>query len=84
MFRRKITFGDKSIIARIGCVHWRDAFIVIKSGGEFHPPPDCISLGFVFTIEDVTYVVHNFSDGEVDDYMGIPKDWVVSVYYFRG
>jgi hypothetical protein len=57
--------------------------IVTRSEGEFHKLPDCISLGFVFNHGDIMYVVHNFSDEEPDDYMAIPRDWVVSVYYFR-
>jgi hypothetical protein len=84
MFKRKITINGKSVIAKIGCVHWRDAMIVTKSDGDFLKLPDCISLGFVFDYEDITYVIHNFSSGEVDDYLAIPKGWVVSTYYFKG
>jgi hypothetical protein len=84
MFKRKIEIGGKTVVAKIGSVHWRDAAIVVRAEGEFQKLPDCISIGFVFTHEDITYVVHNFTEGVPEDYTGIPKDWVVSTYFFKG
>ena len=83
MFKRKVEMSGKTFTARLGLLHWKDAMIVTKSGGEFIDLPDCISIGFIFTYKGVTYIIHNFSDGVVDDYLALPKSWCVSTYYFR-
>lgn len=82
-FKKKLEIDGELVPAKLGCVHWRDAMVVIRSHGEFHQPPECISIGFVCNVRNVIYVVHNFSSGVPDDYICIPKDWVISVYYFR-
>jgi hypothetical protein len=82
MYKRKVVINGKTVVARMGCVHWKDAMSVIKSDGQFFQPPDCIALGFVCSVGDVMYVISGFTNGEVDDYLILPKDWKVSVYYF--
>ena len=81
--KRKVCFEGKRFNAKMGCVHWKDACIWVKSGGTLNKMADCISIGFVCVDKEKYIVIHNFCDAVPDDYILIPKSWAVSVYYFR-
>jgi hypothetical protein len=81
--KRKICFEGKKFNARLGAVHWKDAMICIKASGTLHEMADCISIGFVCVDKEKYVVIHNFVEETPDDYILIPKQWTISVYYLR-
>jgi len=67
-----------------GILTWSDAYIKVKSGGIDvlkidSTLPTVISFGCLSQTEKTVLVVHSFVDGQPDDYLVVPKQWVMKI-----
>src|SRR3990167_11317509 len=80
LFVQKLQGQEMS--CEISMVTWQDAVIRIKVKGTV-PDADLlipvISFGCVRETETAVVVVHSFTNGEIDDFLSIPKSWTVKI-----
>jgi hypothetical protein len=64
---------------RIGVVFWKDA--VLYSSSAEPQLIDCFTIGAIKKEKDKVVVYHNYSNGEWDVFLAIPKQWVMRIQY---
>ena len=77
----KIEGGE--VASKLGIVEWNDACIYIKTGGQLSDTIGCVSVGYIFVAGKTIFVVHNTTNGVVDDFITIPKQWATKITYLR-
>ena len=74
-------FGQE--VCELATVEWKDAVIRIKTRGHKIPDSELlipvISVGCIRETETAVIIIHSFTDGAVDDYLVVPKNWTTKI-----
>jgi hypothetical protein len=82
-FKKKIDFRGTILNGKLGVLHWKDACVWVKADGILTSMPDCIAIGYVCQDKEKYIVVSGFTRGVPDEFILIPKQWTISIYYLR-